>query len=177
MGLRFQHAVRAPTSDILVHVRLLDATNALQQDAVGRQGVNLIHAAFHHWQAPRTLIETLLDNIGRERLEIDWIHMRGRAFGAVDNRLLGLHLVRVGLTPALLFDVDGTPLLASESIRRSRVLIERGRFAPAAGTLQREPLSASRRGHSRGLRPAVHAPRPALRASDAGHARRSGDHR
>ena len=130
MGLRFQHAVRSPTSDILLHVRLLDATNALQQDAVGRLGVNLIHAAYHHWQTPRTLIEVLLDNIGRERLEIDWIHMRGPAFGGVDNRLLSLHLVRIGFTPALLFDADGTPLLASESIRRSRVLIERGRFAP-----------------------------------------------
>jgi hypothetical protein len=130
MGLRFQHAIRSKTSDILLHVRLLDATNALQQDAVGRLGVNLIHAAFHHWQAPRELIETLLDNVGRERLEIDWIHMRGPAFDGIDNRLLGLHLVRIGLTPALLFDVEGTPLLASESLRRSRVLIERGRFAP-----------------------------------------------
>ncbi|MEI6257973.1 MAG: TonB-dependent receptor [Planctomycetota bacterium] len=130
MGLRFQHAVRSKTSDILLHVRLLDSTNALQQDAAGRLGVNLIHAAFHHWQDPRKLIETLLDAIGRERLEIDWIHMRGHAFGTVDNRLLCLHLVRVGFTPALLFDVDGTPLLASESIRKTRVLIERGRFAP-----------------------------------------------
>lgn len=130
MGLRFQHAVRAQTSDILLHVRMLDATNALQQDAVGRLGVNLIHAAFHRWQDPRSLIETLLENIGRERLEIDWIHMRGPAFGGIDNRLLSLHLVRIGFTPALLFDVDGTPLLASESIRRTRVLIERGRFAP-----------------------------------------------
>ena len=130
MGLRFQHAVRSPTSDILLHVRMLDATNALQQDAVGRLGVNLIHAAFYRWQEPRALIETLLDSIGRERLEIDWIHMRGPAFGGIDNRLLSLHLVRIGFTPALLFDVDGTPLLASESIRKTRVLIERGRFAP-----------------------------------------------
>jgi hypothetical protein len=130
MGLRFQHAVRAETSDVLLHVRLLDATNALQQDAVGRLGVNLIHAAFHHWKSPRTLIETLLDNVGRDRLEIDWLHVGGPAFSNVDNRLLGLHLVRVGFTPALLFDVNGTPLLASESIRRSRVLVERGRFAP-----------------------------------------------
>jgi hypothetical protein len=130
LGLRFQHAVRAQSSDILLHVRMLDTTNALQQDAVGRLGVNLIHAAFHRWQDPRALIETLLDNIGRERLEIDWINMRGPAFGGIDNRLLGLHLVRIGFTPALLFDVDGTPLLASESIRKTRVLIERGRFAP-----------------------------------------------
>ena len=130
MGLRFQHAVRSPTSDILLHVRMLDATNALQQEAVGRLGVNLTYAAFHHWQDPRALIESLLDAIGRERLEIDWIHMRGPAFGGIDNRLLSLHLVRIGFTPALLFDVDGTPLLASESIRKTRVLIERGRFAP-----------------------------------------------
>jgi len=130
MGLRFQHAVRSPTSDILLHVRMLDTTNALQQDAVGRLGVNLIHAAFHRWQDPRALIESLLDAIGRERLEVDWIHMRGPAFGGIDNRLLSLHLVRIGFTPALLFDVDGTPLLASESIRKTRVLIERGRFAP-----------------------------------------------
>jgi hypothetical protein len=130
MGLRFQHAVRSPTSDILLHVRMLDATNALQQEAVGRLGVNLTYAAFHHWQDPRALIESLLDAIGRERLEIDWIHMRGPAFGGIDNRLLSLHLVRIGFTPALLFDVDGTPLLASESIRKTRVLVERGRFAP-----------------------------------------------
>jgi hypothetical protein len=130
LGLRFQHAVRAGTSDVLLHARLLDATNSLQQDAVGRLGVNLIHAAFHHWQAPRTLIETLLDAIGRDRLEIDWIRVAGPAFAGVDNRLLALHLVRIGCTPALLFDADGTPLLASESIRKSRVLVERGRFAP-----------------------------------------------
>ncbi len=130
MGLRFQHAVRSPTSDILLHVRMLDATNALQQEAVGRLGVNLTYAAFHHWQNPRALIESLLDAIGRERLEIDWIHMRGPAFVGIDNRLLSLHLVRIGFTPALLFDVDGTPLLASESIRKTRVLVERGRFAP-----------------------------------------------
>lgn len=130
LGLRFQHAVRSPTSDILLHVRMLDGTNALQQEAVGRLGVNMIHAAFHRWQDPRALIESLLDAIGRERLEIDWIHMRGPAFGGIDNRLLSLHLVRIGFTPALLFDVDGTPLLASESIRKTRVLVERGRFAP-----------------------------------------------
>jgi len=143
LGLRFQHAVRAGTSDVLLHARLLDTTNALQQEAVGRLGVNLIHAAFHHWQAPRTLIETLLDCIGRDRLEIDWIRVTGPAFAGVDNRLLALHLVRIGCTPALLFDVDGTPLLASEAIRRSRVLVERGRFAPVT-TLNLEMMARAR---------------------------------
>jgi hypothetical protein len=130
LAIRFQHAPQAATSDVVLHVRLLDPTNALQQDAIGRLGVNLIHAAFSHWKTPRTLIETLLENIGRDRIEIDWVRASGPAFKDVDNRLLSLHLVRVGFTPAVLFDADGTPVLASESIRHTRVLVERGRFAP-----------------------------------------------
>lgn len=130
MGVRFQHDVRTDPSDVILHVRLLDATNALQQDAVGRLGVNLLHAVFHQWRDPRGMIERLLDDVGRERLEIDWISVRGPAFADADNRLLDLHLVRLGFTPAVLFDVDGTPLLVSEAIRHRHVLVERGRFAP-----------------------------------------------
>ena len=135
MGIRFQHAPRADASDVIIHVRLLDATNQSQQEALGRLGVNLVHAALRHWQEPRGLIEVLLDDVGRKRLEIDWIMMRGPAFRQtaaedVDNRLLSLHLVRIGFTPAMLFDAGGRPVLASEVIRRRRLLIERGRFAP-----------------------------------------------
>ncbi|MFM8735786.1 MAG: TonB-dependent receptor [Pirellulales bacterium] len=143
MAIRFQHAVRSPTSDVVLHVRLLDSTNAQQADALGRLGVNLIHAVFAHWKSPRTLLETLLEHVGRERLEIDWVQAAGPAFEGVDNRLLGLHLVRIGYTPALLFDVDGTPLLASESIRHKRVLVERGRFAPVT-SLNLEMLAKAR---------------------------------
>jgi len=168
MGIRFQHAIRAATSDVIIHVRLLDATNALQQDAVGRLGVNLIHAAFHHWQSPRTLIETLLDNVGRDRLEVDWVGVRGPAFADVDNRLLCLHLVRIGFTPAVLFDVDGTPLLASEAIRKTRVLLERGRFAPVT-RLNLEMMVRARACFEGDLRPAgMSADRPAAGAKAAG---------
>lgn len=130
MAVRFQHACRAEPSDVILHVRLLDVTNQAQQEALGRLGVNLLHAALHQWRDPRALIERLLDDVGRPRLEIDWISVRGPAFAGADNRLLDLHLVRLGFTPAVLFDVDGTPLLASEAIRRRHVLVERGRFAP-----------------------------------------------
>ena len=143
MAIRFQHAVGAATSDVVLHVRLLDVSNAAQADALGRLGVNLVHAAFAHWKSPRSLIETLLEHVGRDRLEIDWIRMEGPAFKDVDNRLLGLHLVRIGYTPAVLFDVDGTPLLASESIRHTRVLVERGRFAPVT-SLNVEMLARAR---------------------------------
>jgi hypothetical protein len=130
MGSRFQERAGGEPNDVIVHVRMLDATNPRQQDALGRLGVNLIHACTHHWKNPRQLIELLLEDVGRDRLEIDWVEMRGPAFQAVDNRLLALHLVRIGYTPAVLFGTDGQPLLASEAIRRRRVLVERGRFAP-----------------------------------------------
>ena len=47
MGLRFQHAPRAPFSDIILHVRMLDEANLVQQEALGIFGVNLIHGAYH----------------------------------------------------------------------------------------------------------------------------------
>ncbi len=143
LGIRFQHDFRADPSDVILHVRLLDATNALQQDAVGRLGVNLLHAVFHQWRDPKAMIERLLDDVGRTRLEIDWISVRGPAFATADNRLLDLHLVRVGFTPAVLFDVDGTPLLVSEAIRHRHVLVERGRFAPVT-RMNLEMIAAAR---------------------------------
>jgi len=130
LGVRFQHAFRAEPSDVILHARLLDDSNPRQQEAVGRLGVNFLHGALNLWREPARLIEVLLDEVGRERVEIDWIGVQGPAFAGVDNRLLGLHLVRTGLTPALLFDTSGTPLLASEAIRHTNVLVERGRFAP-----------------------------------------------
>jgi hypothetical protein len=130
MGLRFQDKPGGEPNDVIVHVRMLDPSNARQQDALGRLGVNLIHACVHHWRHPNQLLESLLDDVGRERLEIDWVGMRGPAFAGVDNRLLTLHLVRIGFTHAVLFGIDGQPLLASEAIRRRRVLLERGRFCP-----------------------------------------------
>lgn len=142
-GLRFQHAFRAEPSDVILHVRLLDATNALQQDALGRLGVNLVHAALTLSGRPKDMIEQLLDDVGRGRLEIDLIHVCGPAFAGVDNRLLDLHLVRLGFTPAVLFDATGTPVLASEAIRHAHVLIERGRFAPVT-RLNLEMLAQAR---------------------------------
>ena len=56
LGVRFQHACRAEPSDVLIHVRMLDATNAAQQEALGRLGVNLLHGALHRWREPPAMI-------------------------------------------------------------------------------------------------------------------------
>src|ERR1700727_124267 len=46
IGFRFQSEPGGPPNDILLHINMRDSTNALQQQAIGILGVNLIHAAF-----------------------------------------------------------------------------------------------------------------------------------
>jgi hypothetical protein len=130
VAVRFQHAFRSEPSDLVLHVRLLDPTNPLQQEAVGRLGVNVVHAALVHWRDPARMLDSLLDEIGPERIEIDWLAVRGPAFPGADNRLLSLGLVHRGYTPAVLFDPAGKPALAAEAVRKKCLLVERGRFAP-----------------------------------------------
>src|SRR6266436_8498621 len=50
LGLRFQFEPRGQPSQIIIHVRLLDATNVEQQEALGVIGVNLLYGAFYHRQ-------------------------------------------------------------------------------------------------------------------------------
>jgi len=71
MGVKFQSHPRDEASRILIHVRMLDRENALQQEALGSLGVNLLHGAFFHFHEPEQLIESLLDAsvFSREVLE------------------------------------------------------------------------------------------------------------
>jgi hypothetical protein len=44
IGLRFQLQPGGPPNDVLLHVNMRDPSNALQQQAIGILGVNLIYA-------------------------------------------------------------------------------------------------------------------------------------
>src|ERR1044071_645508 len=55
LGVRFQSQPRAQPSQIIIHVRLLDATHVDQQEALGVIGVNLLYGTFYHRQ-PEKLI-------------------------------------------------------------------------------------------------------------------------
>ena len=46
MGVKFQTHPRDEDSQIIIHVRMLDHENSLQQEALGIVGVNLLYAAF-----------------------------------------------------------------------------------------------------------------------------------
>ena len=130
MGVRFQASPHEPPSDIMIHVRMWDKENILQQQALGIIGVSLIYGAFYYRDDPRQLISSLLDNLSADRIEVDMCKFSGPAFAAVDNRLTSLHLVQCGLTNAVMFGPDGGVLQPSEVLHRKAILVERGSFRP-----------------------------------------------
>src|SRR3712207_9564572 len=66
----------------------------------------------------------------RSRIEIDLIEMKGIEFRAVDNRLMALKLVQLGLSGAAIFGPDRQVLQPSEVLRKKAILVERGSFRP-----------------------------------------------
>ena len=151
MGIRFQTEARGQPSEIMMHVRMWDKENILQQQALGIAGVNFIYGAFYYRDDPGKLIQSLLDNIGSDRIEVDIIKFAGPAFAHIDNRLMSLLLVKFGLTNAVMFGPGGGVLQPSEVLYKKAVLVERGSFRPvthvnvdmlncACGQFVQEPL-------------------------------------
>jgi hypothetical protein len=130
MGLKFQAHPRDDESQIVLHVRMLDRETSLQQEALGIVGVNLLYGAFFQHHEPEQLVESLLDNLSTERIEIDMIEFSGIEFRHVDNRLMSLKLVQLGLSQAAMFDAKGEVLQASEVLHHKPVLVLRGTFRP-----------------------------------------------
>jgi hypothetical protein len=130
LGLKFQAHPRDNESQILLHVRMLDHETSLQQEALGIVGVNLLYGAFFLHHEPEQLVESLLDNLSTERIEIDMIEFSGIEFRHVDNRLMSLKLVQLGLSQAAMFGPKGEVLQASEVLHHKPVLVLRGTFRP-----------------------------------------------
>jgi hypothetical protein len=130
MGVKFQAHPHDEPSQVVLHVRMLDVEAALQQEALGVVGVNLLHGAFFEHHEPEKLVESLLDRLSTDRIEIDLIRFRGIEFRSVDNRLVALQLVQLGLSGVAMFGPDKEVLQPSEILRKKAVLIERGSFRP-----------------------------------------------
>src|SRR3984957_9350001 len=130
MGAKFQAQPHDEPSQIVMHVRMLDVEAWLQQEALGIVGVNLLYGAFFQHHEPDKLIENLLDRLTTGRIEIDMIQFRGIEFRKVDNRLMALKLVQVGLSGVAMFGPDRAVLQPSEVLRKKAVLLERGSFRP-----------------------------------------------
>jgi hypothetical protein len=130
LGMRFQAAPMSEPSEIVLHVRMWDKDPVMQQQALGIVGVNLIYGALYLRSDPRTLIESLQDNLGIDRIEIDMLHFSGPSFEAIDNRLMALHLVECKLSNAVMFGPQGEVLQPSEVLHKKAILVERGSFRP-----------------------------------------------
>ena len=130
MGVKFQAHPGDGESQLIIHVRMLDADNALQQEALGVVGVNLLYAAFFLQHDPDRLLESLLDGLSVDRIEIDMIEFSGIVFDQIDNRMMSMKLVHLDLSNAAMFAADGTVLQPSEVLYKKNILVERGSFRP-----------------------------------------------
>src|ERR1700734_2236954 len=130
LGIRFQAEPKGDPSEIVLHVRMRDKDSVLQQQALGIVGVNLIYGALYLRSDPRILIESLKDNLGTDRIEIDMLRFSGHCFEAIDNRLMALHLVECKLSNAVMFGSYGEVLQPSEILHKKAILVERGSFRP-----------------------------------------------
>ncbi|MES2265673.1 MAG: TonB-dependent receptor [Bacteroidota bacterium] len=130
MGVRFQLEPNGKYQDVLLHVKLLDNNNNLQQQAVGVLGVNLIYACFNYYKHPQSFLLSLMDDLSKDRIQIDMIHFEGPAFTKVDNRLMSLYLVKYGFSDAALFGPNGKNRQPSEVLYKKHIVVVRGRFRP-----------------------------------------------
>lgn len=130
LGIRVQLQPRAPASDIIVHVRMRDDNNAAQSEALGILGVNIIYGAYYYYENPEQFIESLADDLGNDRIEIDLIEFSGRFFEDIENRLINLHLIESWLTRAVIFNPDGHVAVPGELFHHKPVLVIRGSFNP-----------------------------------------------
>jgi hypothetical protein len=72
-----------------------------------------------------------MDDLSRERVEIDMIKLSGQAFAGLDNRTTSLMLVEQGLTDAAMFTGRGEVVQPSEILYNKPILVQRGSFRPA----------------------------------------------
>ncbi len=130
MGVRFQTEPNGAFNDVVLHVKLLDNDNNMQQQAVGVLGVNLMYACFYYYQNPPVFLLSLMDDLSNDRIQVDMISFEGPAFSKVDNRLMSLHLVKYGFSDAAVFGPDGKNQQPSEVLYKKHTVVIRGRFRP-----------------------------------------------
>ena len=128
IGLRFQLQPGGPPNDVLLHVNMRDPSNALQQQAIGILGVNLIYAAFYEGETKESFLEGVAQDVVAERIEIDYVDLRGPAFESWDRRALLVHLVRAGLAEAVFFSSMGSPVPPTEVLYKKAVVLAPGYF-------------------------------------------------
>ncbi len=130
VGVRFQLDPLEDYNEIVLHIRFRETNSTLQQETLGRLGVNLIFGGYYLHDNPKEIVKSLYDNIDKDQIEIDMINFSGTRFMYVDNRLMSLQLVKNGMTDAVMFDANGQNLLPAQELYKKNILALRGSFRP-----------------------------------------------
>jgi hypothetical protein len=128
VGLRFQLQPTGPPNDVVLHINMRDPANVLQQEAIGILGVNLIYAAFYEPQTKESFLASLAQDVVRDRIEIDYIDLRGPAFEHWDRRTLLAHLVSGGFAEAVFFPAKGPTVPPTEALYKKAIVLAPGYF-------------------------------------------------
>lgn len=128
VGIRYQTSSMTKTSSVVLHVNMRDETNIRQQQALGILGVNLIYAAYHYEEDITLLLDSLLDSLRLDRMEVDYIHVEGPSFAGVDNVELNIDLVKRGLCHAVMLTPEMKPAAPMDLLYKRPIVIERGLF-------------------------------------------------
>jgi hypothetical protein len=130
MGVKFQHEAGGKPNTVVIHVKLLENEARLQQTTLGVLGVNLLYACVYYLDKPLAFLKSLTDNLSLDRFRITMIHMSGPDLDYVDNRLLAVQLVKLGISRAMMFDKHGNVRQPSDMLYKKNVLALRGSFRP-----------------------------------------------
>lgn len=129
LGIRFQLHPDAPANDLILHAKMLDNDNKLQQEAIGMLGVNMIYGAYFYHHNPERLVQSMLDGL-HGRIEVDMMSLTGPDFEDLDQRLFSLFLVKNGLTDVAMFDQNGQMVHPSNHFYKKHLMIVRGHYRP-----------------------------------------------
>jgi len=128
VGLRFQMQPGGAFNDVLLHINMRDPSNVLQQEAIGILGVNLIYSAYYELQTEETFLSGLAEDVVRERIEIDYMDLRGPAFESWERSGLMARLVRGGFAEAVFFPAKGPTVPPTEALYKKALVLAPGYF-------------------------------------------------
>lgn len=129
MGVRFQLSPDGDYNDLVLHVKMLDQNNHLQQEAIGILGVNMVYASFKLHDNIPEFVQSLTDGIAG-RVNIDMLRLEGPDFESLDNRLLSFYLVKYNLTDVSIFNAEKRSVHASEFLWKKDLMVVRGHYRP-----------------------------------------------
>lgn len=130
MGVKFQLKPDAEPNEVIIHVRLKGVDSLYQQRVLGGVGTNLLFACYWYYDQLEDFIDSLMDNLATDQLEIDMIRVKGPDFKKVDNRLLALELVKKKFTDGTIFGADKEVYQPKDILYKKNILCMRGRFRP-----------------------------------------------